>query len=85
MRKWIPAQGRDDGVMHCCEMMRSNVENRCDVHESRTDCPDCLIDFWPENRTYGLMVHDGGGLVISIHFCPWCGTSLPESPNAAND
>lgn len=29
---------------------------------------------------YGIIVHDGGGSVIGIRFCPWCGKKLPESP-----
>ena len=28
---------------------------------------------------YGIIVHDGGAAVIRIRFCPWCGTTLPES------
>jgi len=28
---------------------------------------------------YGLIVHDGGSSSITIEFCPWCGTQLPES------
>jgi hypothetical protein len=28
---------------------------------------------------FGLIIHnDGGGSVIQISFCPWCGTRLPE-------
>ena len=72
-------------IAHCCEMMRSNVENGCDQHASRADCPDCLVDYWPATDTYGLMIHDGGSSVIAIRFCPWCGLKLPESPVAHND
>jgi hypothetical protein len=42
------------------------------------DCPDCLIDYWPDTQTYGLMIHDGGNSVIVISYCPWCGAKLPE-------
>jgi hypothetical protein len=63
---------------HCCEMMRSNVENTCDQHTDRFDCPDCLINYGERRNSYGLIIHDGGGSVISISYCPWCGTKLPE-------
>lgn len=63
---------------HCCEMMRSNVESVCDQHPARQDCPDCLIDYRPESRSYGIMIHDGGTSTITIGYCPWCGTKLPN-------
>ena len=64
---------------HCCEMMRRNVENTCDVHPDRGDCPDCLVDYWERRKMYGLMTrNDAGGGMISISYCPWCGTKLPE-------
>ncbi len=61
---------------HCCEMMRSNVESVCEQHPDRYDCPDCLIDFWPDAPAYGIMIHDGGSSTIEISYCPWCGTKL---------
>ncbi|WP_430444133.1 DUF6980 family protein [Sphingorhabdus contaminans] len=61
---------------HCCEMMRSNVENICDMHPDRFDCPDCLIDY--SEDSYGLIIHDGGHSVITISYCPWCATKLPN-------
>ena len=63
---------------HCCETMRENVENVCDQHADREDCPDCLIDFRPHSGLYGIMIHDGGSSMITIAYCPWCGTRLPE-------
>ena len=72
-------------MKHCCEMMRSNAENTCDLHTERSDCPDALVDFWPEGQAYGLMIHDGGTSVVTIAYCPWCGKKLPEQPVAAND
>jgi hypothetical protein len=72
--------------MHCCEMMRSNVENACDQHADRFDCPDCLVNYDERSRHYGLIIHDGGGSVITIQFCPWCGAKLPDPlPIADND
>jgi hypothetical protein len=61
---------------HCCEMMRSNVENQCDEHQDRFDCPDCLVAHRPKTDEYGLIVHDGGTSIIAIRFCPWCGADL---------
>jgi hypothetical protein len=63
---------------HCCEMMQGNVENECDMHPDRGDCPDCLVDYWEKSNSYVLMIHDGGGSGITISYCPWCGAKLPE-------
>ena len=62
---------------HCCEMMRSNVENACDLHTDRFECPDALIHYSERGNDFGLIIHDGGCSVIGIAFCPWCGTKLP--------
>jgi hypothetical protein len=59
--------------------MRSQVELVCDKHPDRSDCPDCLVQYSPKFREYGLLVHDGGSSMVVIRFCPWCGTRLPES------
>ncbi len=64
---------------HCCEDMRREVERVCGEHPNRFDCPDCLVQYSPKFREYGLIVHDGGTAVHRIRFCPWCGTKLPES------
>ena len=68
----------DQKSVHCCELMRSNVESVCDQHPDRYDCPDCLIDYWPKTGRYGIMIHDGGSSMIVMAFCPWCGAKLPE-------
>src|SRR5262249_16955234 len=68
------------GEQHCCEDMRREVERVCDQHPDRFACPDCLIHYSPPFREVGLIVHDGGSSSLGIRFCPWCGTSLPESP-----
>lgn len=57
-------------------MMRRNVESVCDQHLSQFDCPDCLLHFDETTGQYGLIVHDGGGSVVRIEFCPWCGARL---------
>lgn len=62
---------------HCCDMMQSNVENVCDLHTDRFDCPDALVYYSESRDRYGLIIHDGGGSVITISYCPWCGTKLP--------
>ncbi|WP_447761874.1 DUF6980 family protein [Sphingopyxis panaciterrae] len=65
-------------AQHCCEMMRSNVENSCDAHKDRFDCPDCLIHYSGDWDRYGLIIHDGGSSTITISYCPWCNTRLPN-------
>jgi hypothetical protein len=62
---------------HCCEMMRYNVEYTCDVHVDRFGCPDCLVNYDPSERIYGLIIHDGGESVVAISHCPGCGAKLP--------
>jgi hypothetical protein len=59
----------------CCDRMRVDLEQKCDLHPNRADCPDALID--RVRGGYGLIVHDGGESVVEISFCPWCGTRLP--------
>lgn len=61
---------------HCCDRMDADLAHRCEVHQDRADCPDALIA--KMRNGYGLIVHDGGGSVIEIAFCPWCGTKLPS-------
>jgi len=63
----------------CCEMMQSNVENTCEQHPDRFECPDCLVNYSERGNSYGLIIHDGAGSVISIAYCPWCGASLMVS------
>lgn len=56
--------------------MDLDLSGRCDVHVSRYNCPDALIDY--SQGGYGLIVHDGGQSRIGINFCPWCGTRLAQ-------
>jgi len=71
---------------HCCEMMRSQAEYRCATHPDRYDCADCLIDHCPSSDRYGIMIHnDGGGGMIAIAYCPWCGAKLPEPRESEPD
>lgn len=59
--------------------MRREIERMCDQHPDRFDCPDCLVNYRPKFREYGLIIHDGGSSIIRIRFCPWCGSALPAS------
>jgi hypothetical protein len=59
-------------------MMRSNVENSCSEHSDRFDCPDCLIGTFGDG-SYGILIHDGSQSMVTICYCPWCGTELPKT------
>jgi hypothetical protein len=60
---------------YCCEDMRRDLEQVCDQHPDRFDCPDNLIA--RVRGGYGLIVHKGADIVAEIRFCPWCGIELP--------
>lgn len=64
---------------HCCDRMRAQVAFACDAHPDLAGCPDSLIAYSARFDEYGLRVHDGGGSVVSIAYCPWCGERLPSS------
>ena len=64
---------------HCCPRMSEMVAHICEQHPDRFDCPECLVEYEPKFDEYGLIIHDGGSSSMSIQFCPWCGTRLPES------
>ncbi|WP_238320196.1 DUF6980 family protein [Sphingobium sp. YBL2] len=56
--------------------MAFDLNQSCDQHAGRADCPDALID--QVRGGYGIIIHDGSsGGVIEIAFCPWCGAKLP--------
>jgi hypothetical protein len=61
---------------HCCERLAHELEAKCSQHANCWDCMDALIGYWPDSGKYGLIVHDGGGSMVIISFCPWCGTDL---------
>ena len=58
----------------CCERMAIQLVQKCDMHESRYDCPDSLIQ--RVRGGYGLIVF-GTDSVVEIGFCPWCGSRMP--------
>jgi hypothetical protein len=66
-------------MSHCCESMRGAVESVCNLHTDRFDCPDALLNYSARFDEYGIIIHDGGGSVMEIYFCPWCGSKLPDS------
>ncbi|WP_328387574.1 DUF6980 family protein [Nocardia sp. NBC_00416] len=70
---------RNEPSRHCCEMMTSNLDWECQLHQDPYDCPDALVIFIAKFAEYGLIIHDGGTSFVAIDFCPWCGASLPES------
>jgi len=64
---------------HCCEAMRYELDQRCEQHSQQFDCADTLIYRSEELAESGIIIHDGGSSYSVIHYCPWCGTKLPES------
>ena len=60
----------------CCEAMRYFSSNHCPVHHSPFECPDWLVLFDETSNDYGIIVHDGGQSVVTIQYCPWCGSLL---------
>jgi len=60
----------------CCDMLKLQFENYCEIHDSKYDCPDKLIDYNDNNCNFSLIIHDGGSSGIRINFCPWCGEKL---------
>jgi hypothetical protein len=64
------------GRQYCCEMMTFQLNQQCSQHADVFDCPDVLIFHSQQNKTYGLIVHDGGTSYIEIAYCPWCGINV---------
>jgi len=70
---------------HCCAEMRYYAESMCDLHPDRFDCAECHIHYDEVLGTYGLIEHsDLGGRIISIDYCPWCGTKLRDASASPN-
>ena len=63
----------------CCDMMQEQLNFTCEKHADPFDCPDSLIYFSQKNKSYGLIIHDGGSSFLQISFCPWCGETLSPS------
>lgn len=71
---WFDARSLNGEPLLRNDAIECGVRLRADRH----DCPDCLIDYWPNGPSYGIMIHDGGSSMITIAYCPWCGTKLPS-------
>ena len=54
--------------------MDDDLAQICDVDSDRANCPDALIAEFRGGS--GLFVRDGGGSIIGVAFCPWCGATL---------
>jgi hypothetical protein len=52
-------------LRHCCDSTLTQFE-------------DGMLIYSPEERAYGVIVHNGTTRWIA--FCPWCGTDLNELP-----
>ncbi|MBM4026788.1 MAG: hypothetical protein FJ280_15490 [Planctomycetes bacterium] len=59
--------------------MRDQVEHKCGQCEDSFACPDALIYYDLKFDEYGIIVHDGGESYVTIDFCPFCGSKLPQS------
>lgn len=55
-------------IKHCCKEITENIER-----------PEVAIAYDDKFREYGIAILDGGTAQQRIQFCPWCGSSLPES------
>ncbi len=55
-------------IKYCCDEMAKNL-----------DAAEVDIRYDDKFREYGIGILNGGTAKQSIHFCPWCGTSLPIS------
>jgi hypothetical protein len=66
-------------MKYCCERMKLDLNQKCDMHRNRLDCPDNLVHYSHTLREYGLIIHDGGRSVVRIAFCPWCGKKLARA------
>ena len=70
---------------HCCDTMREKVEHACFIHVIPFDCPDYIVHYFEKFNEYGIVIHNGGMSTVSISFCPWCGTKLPDSSRGKTD
>ena len=73
----LPESMNQDRI--CCDTMRVQLTHECEQHPDPFDCPDVLVVYNAKFDEYGMPIRDGGPSVMSMQFCPWCGTQLPES------
>ena len=55
-------------VGHCCELMTLYLDER-----------EVAVKYVPKFREYGVLVLDGGSSYVQMAYCPWCGSTLPET------
>jgi hypothetical protein len=61
---------------YCCLELAKRVFDSLDEQgEIKYDDPDVVINKWKDG-TFGIPIHDGGTSIITIKFCPWCGSDL---------
>ena len=77
-RQRIIERGHDPALFPCVHIAEQ-VTRTCEQHPDPHDCPDILIVYFSKYDEYGIPIRDGGSSIVTIHFCPWCGTKLPES------
>lgn len=65
-------------VEFCCERIKQGLTNVCYEHPNRFDRPDKAFDNSPNLDRYGLIIHHGGGAVVRIAYCPFCGAKLRD-------
>jgi hypothetical protein len=61
----------------CCAMMHTQLTHTCVDHPDPDSCPDKVVTTSTDGAWYGVRIHDGGSAVLTIAFCPWCGSRLP--------
>lgn len=49
------------------------------MHKDIFACPDAILKYSGKFDEYGIIIHDGGTSSITISYCPFCGTKLPDS------
>lgn len=57
----------------CCDAMRVQLTHEC-KHGT-----DVLVIYSAKFDEYGMPIRDGGSSVMSMQYCPWCGSQFPES------
>jgi hypothetical protein len=65
-------------MTHCCQSMAHFADAVCPNHSDPFDCPDHIISYSSKYDCYGIIIHDGGGAVITIGYCPWCGSNIEK-------
>ena len=59
--------------------MRAQLNHECEQHPDPLDCPDVVVIYNARFDEFGMPIRDGGASVISMLYCPWCGSQFPES------